>query len=106
MTTPPISRRQFIASTAVIGAVGGVGGVGAAALARPAFGWRLTDTTLRVLSIGVVGTIGDTDRKNIAKHPKVEIVGLSHPSVAAALAALDIEPRCKVRKSGAHRQPM
>jgi predicted dehydrogenase len=62
-----LTRRQFICTTAAAGAV---------ALARPAFGRRLNDTRLRVLSIGVVGTIGETDRHNIAKHPRVDIVGL------------------------------
>lgn len=31
---------------------------------------------LRVLSIGVVGTIGEADRKAVAAHPDAEIVGL------------------------------
>lgn len=31
---------------------------------------------LRVLSIGVIGTIGGTDRASVAKHPNAEIVGL------------------------------
>jgi predicted dehydrogenase len=65
--TTDITRRQFIYSTAAAGAV---------ALAKQAFAWRLQDTKLRVLSIGVVGTIGEADRQNIAKHPRVEIVGL------------------------------
>lgn len=36
----------------------------------------LRDTELRVLSIGVIGTIGGQDRKQIASHPKARIVGL------------------------------
>src|SRR5262245_29914216 len=67
-TIPTLTRRQFISTTAAA--------AGAVALARPAFGWRLGDSKLRVLSIGVIGTIGDTDRKTIAKHPRAEIVGL------------------------------
>ncbi|MBZ0171051.1 MAG: Gfo/Idh/MocA family oxidoreductase, partial [Phycisphaerales bacterium] len=34
------------------------------------------DTTLRVLVIGVVGTIGGADRSQVASHPQAEIVGL------------------------------
>src|SRR2546421_11270 len=55
-TTYALTRRQFISSAAAAGAV---------VLARPALGWRLTDTKLRVLSIGVVGTIGEADRHNL-----------------------------------------
>lgn len=63
-----ITRRTFIAST--------VAAAGAAALAHPAFGWRLRDSKLRVLSIGVVGTIGEADRHQVRSHPDAEIVGL------------------------------
>jgi predicted dehydrogenase len=54
-----------------------VGAAGAVGLTRPAFArGRLADTRLRVLSIGVVGTIGEADRHAVAKHPRAEIVGL------------------------------
>jgi predicted dehydrogenase len=78
------SRRDFIRSTTAVGM--GVMAVGAApgpASARP-------DTTLRVLSIGVVGTIGGTDRTKVHEHPRAEIVGLCDVDANALdLAALD-----------------
>lgn len=66
-----------------------VGAAGAVAMAGPSFGrFRLADTKLRVLSIGVIGTIGGADRKTIAAHPLAEIVGLcdvdSHALAEAA----------------------
>ncbi|MFO1052553.1 MAG: Gfo/Idh/MocA family oxidoreductase [Planctomycetota bacterium] len=69
---PAVSRRDFLRSSAAAGA-------------GMAFGTRLlprantapvVDTTLRVLSIGVVGTIGAQDRKQVQSHPNAEIVGL------------------------------
>src|SRR4051812_3698317 len=86
MTPTTLTRRRFLSNTALGGPAGAI------AFARPALarGWRLTDTKLRVLSIGVVGTIGETDRHNIAKHPRVEIVGLCDvDEEAMAKAAAD-----------------
>ncbi len=75
------SRREFLSQMTV---------GGAAALAAPRFGWALSDTRLRVLSIGVVGTIGEADRKTIASHPLVDMVGLCDiDSNALAQAAKD-----------------
>lgn len=85
-----ITRRQFIASTAAV--------AGAAALARPSFGWRLRDTKLRVLSIGVVGTIGEADRHQVASHPGAEIVGLCDIDAGAMAKAAKEHPdafRCE-----------
>jgi len=67
----PVSRRVFLRTSAVA----------AAGLAAPqqAFAVRsrsIVDSELRVLSIGVVGTIGAHDRKRVAAHPKARIVGL------------------------------
>jgi hypothetical protein len=60
------SRRQFLGSTAA--------GLGLAALGRaPSL---LRRQQLRVLSIGVIGTIGGHDRKQVAGHPDAEITGL------------------------------
>lgn len=64
----PLSRRDFLASSS-------------AAAALPVFAglpgvWSGGSARLRVLSIGVVGTIGRKDRREIAKHPDAEIVGL------------------------------
>ncbi|MBK7404569.1 MAG: Gfo/Idh/MocA family oxidoreductase [Phycisphaerales bacterium] len=66
-----MSRRSFIQTSAAAGAAAGVAMWGA-----PSFGARLRDTKLRVLSIGVIGTIGEADRHNVAAHPDAEIVGL------------------------------
>ncbi|MFZ4575035.1 MAG: Gfo/Idh/MocA family protein [Phycisphaerales bacterium] len=49
-----------------------------------------SETKLRVLSIGVIGTIGGTDRKKISEHALVEMVGLCDiDSNALAEAAKD-----------------
>jgi hypothetical protein len=61
------SRRDFIKQAAAAGVL-------LAGMPRPAR--ARVDSKLRVLSIGVTGTIGGTDRKMIASHPKVEIAGL------------------------------
>jgi predicted dehydrogenase len=79
----PHSRRQFIqyvsaaaASTAVLG--------------LPRRARAHADTRLRVLSIGVIGTIGGADRSQIASHPAVDIVGLCDIDAdALAQAATD-----------------
>ncbi len=67
MLTRELSRRTFL----MAGAAAGVG-----ALSLPAFARPTRDSKLRVLSIGVVGTIGGEDRRIIGEHPDAEIVGL------------------------------
>jgi predicted dehydrogenase len=67
MKTSPHSRREFIRYATA---------AGAAAVLAPRSAWAMTDTKLRVLSIGVIGTIGEADRREVASHPKAEIVGL------------------------------
>lgn len=67
MSSSSLSRRQLLWTAAAFGA---------GAVAMPAFARRSRDTKLRVLSIGVVGTIGEWDRRTIAEHPDAEIVGL------------------------------
>lgn len=47
---------------------------------------------LRVLSIGVVGTIGGTDRKQVAGHPDAEIVGLCDVDAKALAKAKEEVP--------------
>ena len=69
METNNCSRRDFLRSTTALGV-----GVMALGAARPAS--TRADTKLRVLSIGVIGTIGGTDRQNVHDHPLAEIVGL------------------------------
>lgn len=67
MLTRDLSRRTLL----MAGAAAGVGALSLPAFARPA-----RDSKLRVLSIGVVGTIGGEDRRIIGEHPDAEIVGL------------------------------
>jgi predicted dehydrogenase len=78
------SRREFIQLATA---------AGAAALVTPSFAFarpRRADTKLRVLSIGVIGTIGGTDRAAVASHPLAEITGLCDiDSNALAEAAKD-----------------
>jgi predicted dehydrogenase len=69
LATGSLSRRHFLRSSAFAGI--GISTLGLAGLrAAPA------NSKLRVLSIGVIGTIGGTDRKQIASHPMAEITGL------------------------------
>lgn len=81
MKPSQLSRREFIQSTTFAGmALAGMPGL---ARAR-------SDSTLRVLSIGVIGTIGGADRQNVAAHPLAEIVGLCDvDSNALAQASAD-----------------
>ncbi|MBS0196207.1 MAG: Gfo/Idh/MocA family oxidoreductase [Planctomycetes bacterium] len=82
MKPSSLTRRDFIQYASAASAV--VLGVPRFAFARRA------DTKLRVLSIGVIGTIGGADRKTIASHPLAEIVGLCDvDSNALAEAAKD-----------------
>jgi predicted dehydrogenase len=67
MTPNNCSRRVFIQQVSAAGAV---------VMVMPRLARARVDTKLRVLSIGVVGTIGEADRRTIAAHPGVEIVGL------------------------------
>ncbi|MHC4992732.1 MAG: Gfo/Idh/MocA family oxidoreductase [Planctomycetota bacterium] len=69
METQSCSRRDFIRSTTALGL-----GVMAGCTPRPVSTRPSTD--LRVLSIGVIGTIGGTDRQQVHEHPLAEIVGL------------------------------
>ncbi len=65
---PHSSRRRFLQSSAAAG-------LGLAATGRRARAASPNDK-LRVLSIGVIGTIGGADRGQIAHHPRAEITGL------------------------------
>ncbi|MCH2116030.1 MAG: Gfo/Idh/MocA family oxidoreductase [Pirellulales bacterium] len=66
--TSTSNRRQFLQTSAA--------GLGVATLgANPGF-WSAPSAKLRVLSIGVIGTIGAADRRQISSHPDAEIVGL------------------------------
>ncbi len=92
MSHAKTSRREFVQYLTAAGAAALIpagcastrsAGSGAAT-ARP------RDTRLRVLTIGVIGTIGGHDRKTIAAHPAVDMVGLCDvDSNALAAAAKD-----------------
>jgi hypothetical protein len=69
METKCCSRRDFLRSTTALGV-----GVIAGCTPRPVP--TRTYTKLRVLSIGVIGTIGGTDRQKVHEHPLAEIAGL------------------------------
>lgn len=79
------NRRRFLWTT-------GAAGIGLSSIVRsqtrqPAVA---ANSKLRVLSIGVVGTIGHVDRKQVSQHPAVEIAGLCDvDSNALAQAAKD-----------------
>jgi len=78
-----VSRREFLRTTGAAGVGLGLAGAPGILSARPR-------TTVRVLSIGVVGTIGGWDREQVAAHPSAEIVGLCDvDSETLAQAAAD-----------------
>ena len=64
-----LSRRHFLRTAAAAS-------LGLTALGLPRVRAASPNGKLRVLSIGVVGTIGGADRHNVASHPEVEITGL------------------------------
>jgi predicted dehydrogenase len=67
--TTHLNRRRFIQSS-------GAAALGLSALGAPNILAATTGDKLRVLSIGVIGTIGGTDRKQVAGHPNAIIAGL------------------------------
>lgn len=77
-----LSRRTFLQQTAGLTAGAMILGLPETAMARTRRIAR-PDTKLRVLSIGVVGTIGEADRKAVASHRLAEIVGLCDVDSAA-----------------------
>lgn len=77
------SRRSFLRQSTAAG-------IGLSALGLSRAHGAAAKGKLRVLSIGVMGTIGKADRTQIASHPDVEIVGLCDvDSVYLAEAAMD-----------------
>ena len=78
MSSDTFSRRQFLHTTAA---------AGLAVAAGPSLASILPDTKLRVLSIGVIGTIGGADRQQVSEHPLAEIVGLCDVDAAALAQA-------------------
>lgn len=78
-----LSRRDFLHST-------GAAGLGLAMAGLPPIVSGQANNKVRVLSIGVVGTIGGTDRGQVANHPSAEIAGLCDVDANyLAQAALD-----------------
>ena len=64
-----LSRREFIRST-------GAAGIGMATMNAAALSKISPNSRVNVLSIGVIGTIGGTDRNQVDGHPAVQITGL------------------------------
>jgi predicted dehydrogenase len=85
METNCCSRRDFLRSTTALGV-----GVIAGCAPRPIP--TRTYTELRVLSIGVIGTIGGTDRRHVHDHPRAEIVGLCDVDANALETAAQDHP--------------
>ena len=67
--TDPFSRRKFLWTAGAAGLALAAPGRARAAAVSP-------NSKLRVLAVGVVGTIGKVDLANVAAHPAVEIAGL------------------------------
>jgi predicted dehydrogenase len=83
--SPLINRRRFLQGSAAAG-------IGFSPIVRSQTRQATVapNSKLKVLSIGVVGTIGRQDRTQVAQHPAVEISGLCDvDSNALALAAKD-----------------
>ena len=83
----PISRRRFLWTT---GAAGIAFSSAARSQTQPAT--VAPNSKLRVLSIGVLGTIGAVDRKQVVAHPAVEIAGLCDVDSNALAAAASDHP--------------
>ncbi|NNF43187.1 MAG: Gfo/Idh/MocA family oxidoreductase [Phycisphaerales bacterium] len=93
MDTNALSRRQFLSTSAAVGAgIVVVGGSGCASVRGSAAPRGLVRDKLRVLSIGVVGTIGGEDRKQVNAHPRAEIVGLCDVDAGFLAAAAKDHP--------------
>ncbi|MFN3167056.1 MAG: Gfo/Idh/MocA family oxidoreductase [Phycisphaeraceae bacterium] len=72
-----MKRRDFLKTTAATGLAVSTGSLFASAYAAPAQPRRIgANDKLNVLSVGVIGTIGGTDRKVVNSHPRAQIVGL------------------------------
>jgi len=79
------TRRQFINISAAAG-------LGFTALGIPRARAASPNGKLRVLSIGVMGTIGAADRKAVATHPNAEIAGLCDVDSDALAEAVKDHP--------------
>lgn len=88
MNPSSVSRRGFLRSASGLGL-----GAGALAVGGPAFARSKGESKLRVLSIGVIGTIGGADREQIGAHPQAEIVGLCDVDSKALAEAAKAHPQ-------------
>jgi len=90
MHTDRFNRREFLRAASATGlamvTMPSLGSMGGSARG----GGR--DTTLRVLSVGVIGTIGGADRNQINAHPSAEIVGLCDVDAEALARASSDHP--------------
>lgn len=81
--SPAFNRRHFLRTT-------GLAGLGFSTLARSQ--GVAANSKLRVLCIGVTGTIGRVDRMQVAAHPAVEIAGLCDVDANTLAAAAKEHP--------------
>lgn len=81
-----VSRRRFLHTA-------GAAGLVFAATGRAQNAPAAANSKLRVLCIGVVGTIGKTDRRQLAAHPMVEIAGLCDVDAKALAKAAAEHPK-------------
>lgn len=84
--SPLVSRRRFLHTA-------GAAGLAVTASLRGQTAAVAANSKLRVLCIGVVGTIGQTDRKQLAAHPAVEIAGLCDVDAKALAQAAAEHPK-------------
>ena len=82
------SRRRFIWTTGLAGI-----GLTTSSHAHANAHAVAANSKLRVLAIGVLGTIGGTDRKQIASHPAVEIAGLCDVDTNSLTSAAHDHPK-------------
>ena len=83
---PSINRRRFLWTT-------GAAGLALTTGLRAQTPATVPGTRLRVLCIGVVGTIGGEDRRQVASHPLVDIAGLCDVDAGALAQAAADHPR-------------
>lgn len=83
-----MNRRSFLSHSALAGL-----GLATVRAQSPSPAAVSPNAKLRVLCIGVVGTIGVTDRRQVASHPSVEIAGLCDVDANALAQAAGEHPK-------------
>jgi Oxidoreductase family, NAD-binding Rossmann fold/Oxidoreductase family, C-terminal alpha/beta domain len=91
MNAKTVTRRSFLQTSAATG-VAAFAGTSLALGVQPTPTPTRHETKLRVLSIGVIGTIGGADRSQIAAHPQAEIVGLCDVDALSLAKAAEDHP--------------